>query len=84
MSGESNLFEGIPAKRGGSYAVIRNRTQSWQGLEQDITKRVSSGSTYTVLADVRVWGHHQEPATVLATLKLKTSDSSVSYMQVGR
>ncbi|KAJ0981851.1 hypothetical protein J5N97_010106 [Dioscorea zingiberensis] len=84
VSGALNLFEGITPKTGQNYAVIRNRKESWQGLEQDITKKVSSGFTYSVSATVRVWGPYQESSTVLATLKLTNSDSSISYLQVGR
>lgn len=69
---------------GMNYAIITNRTEAWQGLEQDITSKVSVGSTYCVSAYVRVWGGQQEPAPVIATLKLEFFDSSTRYVFVGR
>ncbi|KAK2981749.1 hypothetical protein RJ640_006001 [Escallonia rubra] len=68
---ESGYPEGISAESGSFYAVIRNRKECWQGLEQDITSRVSPGSTYTVSARVGVSGPIQDFATVQATLKLE-------------
>ncbi|KAL7584143.1 hypothetical protein Lser_V15G44647 [Lactuca serriola] len=63
------------------HAVITNRNQHWQGLEQDITTRVSSGSTYTVFARVGVSGMHLEKeANVIATLKLEYQQSETKYL----
>ena len=84
VSGESSLLKGVTAMTGTNYAIITNRTQAWQGLEQDITGKVSVGSTYCVSAHVRVWGGSQEPAPVIATLKLEHLDSPPSYIFVGR
>ncbi|KAK9271063.1 hypothetical protein L1049_026652 [Liquidambar formosana] len=84
VSAESGHPEGISAKSGCSYAVITNRKECWQGLEQDITGRVSPGSTYTVSACVGVSGPLQGFADVQATLKLEYRDSSTSYLFIGR
>lgn len=65
-----------------SYVVVSNRTQRWQGLEQDITTRVSSGLTYTLCARVGVSGTHH--ADVVATLKLEYHGSETKYMFITR
>ncbi|XP_062097151.1 endo-1,4-beta-xylanase 1-like [Humulus lupulus] len=74
----------VAAKSAGKYAVVVNRTECWQGLEQDITREISPGSTYLVSACVGVSGALQGPADVMATLKLEYQDSKTSYCFVGR
>ncbi|KAF5807833.1 putative endo-1,4-beta-xylanase [Helianthus annuus] len=64
------------------YALISNRKECWQGLEQDITTRVSSGITYTLCARVGVSGTHH--AHVIATLKLEYHGSETKYMFITR
>lgn len=84
VSGESSLLKGVTAMTGMNYAVVTNRTEAWQGLEQDITHKVSAGSMYSVRAYVRVWGGQQESAPVIVTLKLEHFASPPSYVFVGR
>lgn len=67
-----------------AYAVIANRKESWQGLEQDITTRVSPFLTYTVTAVVGVSGNIQGSSEVQATLKLEYPDSTTSYLFIQR
>ncbi|CAH9128661.1 unnamed protein product [Cuscuta epithymum] len=67
-----------------NYVVVTNRKECWQGLEQDITNRVSIGSTYTVSAYVGVSGAIQVSSDVQATLKLEYRDSSTTYVFIGR
>ncbi|KAF5939669.1 hypothetical protein HYC85_023928 [Camellia sinensis] len=84
VSAESGNGEGLLAKSDSNYAVITNRKECWQGLEQDITGKVSPGSTYTVSARVGVSGPLQSFVDVLATLKLEYQDSATSYLFIGR
>ncbi|KAI3462357.1 hypothetical protein Pfo_019020 [Paulownia fortunei] len=84
VSEETGYPEGLSAKLSGRFAVITNRKECWQGLEQDITNRVSAGSIYTVCAWVGIAGALQGVADVLATLKLEYQDFSVSYLFIGR
>lgn len=84
VSAESGDGEGLLAKSDSNYAVITNRKECWQGLEQDITGKVSPGSTYTVSARVGVSGPLQSFVDVLATLKLEYRDSATSYLFIGR
>ncbi|KAL0732577.1 hypothetical protein Bca4012_008786 [Brassica carinata] len=67
-----------------SYAVVNNRSETWQGLEQDITDRVSPGCSYKVSADVSVWGPVQRSAQVLATLKLEHQGSETEFKLIGK
>ncbi|RDX92047.1 rsgI6, partial [Mucuna pruriens] len=84
ISAEAGTQGGISMESDGNYAVITNRKECWQGLEQDITNRISIGSTYTVLACVGVSGLSQGSSDVLATLKLEYHDSATSYLFIGR
>lgn len=85
VSGKSASYDGIDANSGENFVVISNRTECWQGLEQDITSQISVGSTYTLSAHVRVWGHSLQGSTgVQATLKLEYTDSDTTYLPVGR
>lgn len=85
VCGESAPYDGIEANSGENFVVISNRTECWQGLEQDITNRISVGSTYDVSVLVRVWGPSLQGSTgVQATLKLEYTDSDTAYLFVGR
>lgn len=75
---------GFSTKPGGNYAVVSNRKECWQGLEQDITSRISPCSTYSISARVGVSGLVQYPTDVLATLKLEYQNSATSYLLVGK
>ncbi|KAJ8762432.1 hypothetical protein K2173_007871 [Erythroxylum novogranatense] len=76
--------QGFLPTSGGYYAVVSNRKECWQGLEQDITDRVSPGSSYSVSAQVGVSGAFQGSADIIATLKLEYHDSATSYLFVGK
>ncbi|CAI0464234.1 unnamed protein product [Linum tenue] len=75
---------GLLARLVGGYAVVSNRKESWQGLEQDITARVSPCVTYSVSAIVGVSGHIQGSAEVIATVKLEQQGSGTQYLRVGK
>ncbi|PON76647.1 Glycoside hydrolase [Parasponia andersonii] len=83
-SSDSSDSKEVAAKSDGNYAVVGNRTECWQGLEQDITGGISAGLEYSVSACVGVSGPLQGSADVLATLKLEHRDSETSYSFVGR
>ncbi|XP_064992982.1 endo-1,4-beta-xylanase 2-like isoform X2 [Musa acuminata AAA Group] len=80
----SGFLNGVRPSSGGNYAVVTHRNESWQGLEQDITEKVTVSVKYTVTACVGVYGDLHGPAGVQATLKLENSDSSISYMFIER
>lgn len=66
------------------YAVVTNRKETWQGLEQDITAQVSPGVTYTVSACVGVSGPFHESSQVLATVRLERGGSPTEYLFIGK
>ncbi|CAI0464243.1 unnamed protein product [Linum tenue] len=69
----------------GLLAVVSNRTERWQGLEQDITSKVSPGLTYSVSALVGISGPTEGSSEeALATLKLEHTGSGANYMLVGK
>jgi hypothetical protein len=80
----SGYHNGIRPHSGSKYAVLTNRTQSWQGLEQDLTENIGVGTKYVVNAHVRVHGELHEPVGVQATLKLEDEGSSTNYRSVAR
>lgn len=80
----SGFLDGIRGNSGENYAVVSKRTEFWQGLEQDITDRVSTGTAYAVSAYVRVYGNIHGKVEVKATLRLQNPDESTHYSSVGR
>ncbi|EEF52212.1 hydrolase, hydrolyzing O-glycosyl compounds, putative [Ricinus communis] len=83
VSAES-CHPGFLPNSGGKYAAVSNRKECWQGLEQDITSRVSPGSSYSVSACVGVSGPFQGPSDVLATLKLEYRDLPTDFLFIGK
>ncbi|KAF3787857.1 Endo-1-4-beta-xylanase A [Nymphaea thermarum] len=81
VSQTSGCAEGVVSESGTAYAVVSNRSQPWQGLEQDITSRLSPHSSYTFSASVRVRGCHE--SHVQATVRLEHVGSSPTFVHVG-
>ncbi|CAA0830209.1 glycosyl hydrolase family 10 protein / carbohydrate-binding domain-containing protein [Striga hermonthica] len=84
VSSEFNHPVELPFKHNSRFAIITNRKECWQGLEQDITDRVKAGTTYLVRAWVGISGAPHGCSDVLATLKLEHQDSSVGYLSISR
>lgn len=84
VSSESGHPQWLSTKLSGRFAVITSRKETWQGLEQDITNRVSADCTYNVCAWVGISGAPQAVSIVQATLKLEYQDSSTDYYFIGR
>lgn len=66
------------------YAIVTNRTQCWQGLEQDITCSISPGSKYVLSAQVMLGQTPQGAHHIQATLKLIYDHSPTQYLFLGR
>ncbi|KAH7849386.1 hypothetical protein Vadar_017082 [Vaccinium darrowii] len=66
--------------QGGNHAVVTNRTKRWQGLEQDITGKVSASLIYTVSARVHASGPVHSSDIVEATLRLESRSRSTNYL----
>ncbi|CAH9119418.1 unnamed protein product, partial [Cuscuta epithymum] len=71
---------------GCAYAVMTNREEACQGMEQDITGRVSKGCTYSIRAFVTVAGKHPAgmATAVMATLRLVYKHSAMCFICIGR
>jgi Carbohydrate binding domain len=80
----SGYINGIRPNSGSAYAIVTQRTQNWQGLEQDITDKIVPDTKYIVSAYVTVCGEVHEPVIVSATLKLENYDDSTNFLCVGR
>ncbi|KAE8657035.1 Glycosyl hydrolase family 10 protein / carbohydrate-binding domain-containing protein isoform 2 [Hibiscus syriacus] len=83
MSTKTVTTDKLKLCSGGNYAVVKIRTEHWQGLEQDVTSRISPGCTYLVSARVGV----SEPlsgSTNVTALKLENHGSSTSYLFIGK
>ncbi|WVZ21508.1 hypothetical protein V8G54_008830 [Vigna mungo] len=83
VSSESGSQKAMTVGLDGNYAVITDRRQCWQGLEQDITDKISVGSTYMVSAFVGVYGRSAYSTHVKATLKLERHGSDPGYLEIG-
>nr|XP_024401713.1 uncharacterized protein LOC112294935 isoform X5 [Physcomitrium patens]XP_024401714.1 uncharacterized protein LOC112294935 isoform X5 [Physcomitrium patens] len=77
-------WKGIYGPRGKPFALAINRTEAWQGMEQDITTLVQSNETYLVTAVIRTAGKPHQGANVLATVRLDYGGSNPRYVSVGR
>ncbi|CAN4095306.1 unnamed protein product [Withania somnifera] len=77
-------YKGIAEDVGCSYAVVTNRTECWQGLEQDITSRISAGCVYTISAWVGVSGAFHGSTDVQATLRLVYQNADTSYLFISK
>jgi hypothetical protein len=80
----SGYHHGVRPHSGSGYAVLTHRTQIWQGLEQDLTEKVTLGTEYFVAAYVRVHGEVHEPVPVRTTLKFEDNSSSTNYVNIKR
>lgn len=82
---ESNVSHSVidPSKCG-SYVVVTNRKETWQGLEQDIKSRVKPSCLYKVSATVAVSGPVQGLVDVMATLKLENKESPTNYQFIAK
>ncbi|KAL3534645.1 hypothetical protein ACH5RR_003106 [Cinchona calisaya] len=92
----SSYSRGKSTKFGSRYAVVKNRKKDWQGLEQDITSRVSTGIqqeitgkvkrklAYEFEAVVRIYGNNVHSADVEATLGVQNSDNRMEYLSIAK
>ncbi|KAJ9545370.1 hypothetical protein OSB04_025077 [Centaurea solstitialis] len=67
------------------HVVVKNRNEHWQGLEQDITTKVSPGFRYMVSARVGVSGECLEgEADVIATVKLEYPHAETKFLFIAK
>lgn len=74
----------ILPQTGKYFASTANRTQNWNGIQQEITSRVQKKLAYEVFATVRIFGNNVSSADVRATLWVQTADLREQYIGVAR
>ncbi|KAJ3685440.1 hypothetical protein LUZ61_014604 [Rhynchospora tenuis] len=71
-------------QNGKYFAATTNRTQTWNGIQQDITDRVQRKLMYAVTAVVRLFGSSVSPSDVSATLYVQNSNGKEQYISVAK
>lgn len=74
----------ILPQTGKVFASASGRTQSWNGIQQEITGRVKRKLAYNVTAVVRILGNNVTAATVQATLWVRTPDRGEQYIGIAK
>lgn len=74
----------ILPKSGKYFASATERTQSWNGIQQEITGRVQRRLAYELTAVVRIFGNNVSNADVQATLWVQTPDHREQYIGIGK
>ena len=64
----------ILPKIGKAFASATERTQSWNGIQQEITGKIQRKLAYEVSALVQIYGNNVTSADVRATLWVQTPD----------
>ncbi|XP_061374976.1 endo-1,4-beta-xylanase 1-like [Gastrolobium bilobum] len=72
----------ILPKSGKFFASATERTQSWNGIQQEITGRVQRKLAYEVTALVRIYGNKVTTSDVRATLWVQTPDLREQYIGI--
>lgn len=69
---------------GKNFASATERTQSWNGIQQEITKRVKRTLAYEVTAMVRIYGSSVSSADIKATLLVQTPHLREQNIEVAK
>ncbi|XBI74054.1 hypothetical protein VPH35_067669 [Triticum aestivum] len=73
----------LPAT-GKYFVAATGRTDTWNGVMQDVTARLQRKTAYEVAATVRLSGANVSPCEVRATLAVQTTDGRQQYIAVGK
>lgn len=74
----------IVPKSGKVFATATERTQTWNGIQQDITGRVQRKLAYEITALVRIFGNNVTNADVRSTLWVQTPDLREQYIGIAK
>lgn len=66
------------------FASATERTQSWNGIQQEITERVQRKLAYEVTAVVRIFGNNVTSADIRATLWVQTPNLREQYIGIAK
>lgn len=69
---------------GKNFASATERTQSWNGIQQEMTKRVKRTLAYEVTAMVRIYGSSVSSADIKATLLVQTPHLREQNIEVAK
>ncbi|KAG8491931.1 hypothetical protein CXB51_015237 [Gossypium anomalum] len=72
----------IVPQSGKAFASATERTQNWNGIQQEISGRVQRKLAYSVAAVVRIFGNNVTTATVQATLWVQTPGRNDQYVGI--
>ncbi|CAK8568408.1 unnamed protein product [Lathyrus sativus] len=72
----------ILPKSGKFFAVATERTQSWNGIQQEITGRVQRKLAYEVTALVRIFGNNVSTSDLRVTLYVQKADLREQYIGI--
>lgn len=71
-------------KSGKYFAAATGRTQTWNGIQQELTQRVKRKLAYQVTALVRIYSKNVASSNVGVTLYVQTPDLREQYIVIGR
>jgi len=74
----------ILPKSGKFFASATERTQSWNGIQQEITGRVQRKLAYEVTALVRIFGNNVTTSDVRTTLWVQAPDLREQYIGIAK
>lgn len=74
----------ILPQSGKYFASTANRSQNWNGIQQEITGRVQMKLAYELVATVRIFGNNISNADVRATLWVQAADLREQYIGIDR
>jgi len=74
----------ILPKSGKFFASATERTQSWNGIQQEITGRVQRKLAYEVTALVRIFGNNVTTSDLRATLWVQAPDLREQYIGIAK
>ncbi|XP_030528626.1 endo-1,4-beta-xylanase 1 [Rhodamnia argentea] len=72
----------IVPQSGKYFATTIGRTQSWNGIQQEVTGRVQRKRAYEVDALVRIYGKNATTSTVQVTLYVQLPDLREQYISI--
>lgn len=71
-------------KSGKFFAAATERTQSWNGIQQEITGRVQRKLAYEVTALVRIFGNNVNTSDLRVTLYVQKPDLREQYIGIAK
>lgn len=74
----------ILPQSGKFFASATERTQTWNGIQQEITGRVQRKLVYEVAAIVRIFGNNVSSADVRVTLWVQTQNLREQYISIAK